>query len=137
MTLLRERRYEDLLDSARCDDMSAMFLFPSHDQFEIPMAKVSQNLATKVELLDIYHYLSKRKQDLPRKLSYSSFGTLIGYHIPRSTLSSLLKREDEIRNASKVLPENAHYIVSKKNREVEEVLYRWLSEQRKLNIPVN
>ncbi|KAF9302150.1 hypothetical protein BGZ91_009414, partial [Linnemannia elongata] len=46
----RRLRYNDLLTSARNDDMAAVILFPTADQFEIPLKRVSRSLELRVEL---------------------------------------------------------------------------------------
>jgi len=117
--------------------MSAALVLPTKDLFEVRMVKVCETIKAKVELLDIYHYLGKRQDDLPFKLSKSNFGHLIGFHIPRTTLSSWLSREKEYRRECNKYPEGAQYIIDRKNCKVEQVLYHWLEDQRKQNIPVN
>ncbi|KAI1285624.1 hypothetical protein EDD11_000792, partial [Mortierella claussenii] len=134
---IRRQRYDDLLECARSGDMSSHLVFPRADVFEAPMAKVCPSLSVKIEFLDIYHYLQARQADIRHKISYNNFGSLIGCHLPSSTLCRMLKEEDKLRAASKVLPEGAYYIVNRKNVMLEQVLYRWLDEQRKQNIPVN
>ncbi|KAG0357900.1 hypothetical protein BGZ54_000138 [Gamsiella multidivaricata] len=136
----RRRSYNDLLDCARRKDMSVLMMFPDADGFEIPTARVSYTLEQQVELLDIYHYLYDRKEDLRIKLSHSSFGPKIGVYLPKHSLEGMLKREDKIRAAAKTYPTGAHYIVDRKNRKsamIEDVLYRWLQDQRKQNVPVS
>ena len=134
---IRQQRYNDLLECARLDDRNVPLLLPTAGQFKVPMVRVSQTLATQVELLDIYYYLKKRQADLPRKLSRDTFGSMIGFDLPGSTLGDMIKREVAIRAAAKKYPLNAHYIVNRKHVLIEDVLYRWLQEQREENIPVN
>ncbi|KAF9078919.1 hypothetical protein BGX23_005769, partial [Mortierella sp. AD031] len=118
---LRRLRYNDLLNSARNDDMAAVIMFPTADQFEIPRTRVSRSLRAQVELLDIYHYLEKRKENLPSlKLSPRSFGPAIGVKLPRKTFERMLKREDELREAAKTHPNDAHYIAKRKGLEIEQ-----------------
>jgi len=49
----------------------------------------------------------------------------------------MLKDEDKLRAAAKTLPEGAHYVVNRKLVMLEQVLCRWLEEQREQNTPVN
>ena len=94
---LRRLRYNDLLNSARDDDMAALIVFPTIDKFEIPLARVSRSLRAQVELLDIYHYLEKRKENVPFfQLTLRSFGPALGINLPKSTFELMLKREDEV-----------------------------------------
>ncbi|KAF9079350.1 hypothetical protein BGX23_004324, partial [Mortierella sp. AD031] len=132
----RRLRYNDLLTSARKDDKAAIIVFPTADQFEIPMARVSHSLQTQVELLDIYHYLERRKENLPIALSPGTFGLALGIKLSHRTCYNMLKREDELRDAAKTLPEGAHYIVKRKGLMIEQVLLYWLHDQRKKNVPV-
>jgi len=74
---IRHLRYLDLLTSARSNDMSALHTFPTASEYEVPMTRVSHTLETQVELLDIYHYLDNRKENLPFKFSQHSFGLTI------------------------------------------------------------
>ncbi|KAF9079857.1 hypothetical protein BGX29_005886, partial [Mortierella sp. GBA35] len=116
--------------------MAALIVFPTVDKFEIPLARVSRSLRTQVELLDIYHYLEKRKENVPFfQLTLRSFGPALGINLPKSTFELMLKREDELRAAAKTLPDDAHYIVKRKGLVIEQVLLYWLHEQRKKNVP--
>ncbi|KAF9959066.1 hypothetical protein BGZ70_008987, partial [Mortierella alpina] len=105
-TRLRLQRYDDLLKCARSGDMRTHMMIPDADGFEVPMAKVCLPLSVKIELLDIYHYLKARQGHLSRKVSQSSFGFLIGCHVPKSTLSTMLRCEAKLRAASKALPKD-------------------------------
>ncbi|KAK3839351.1 MAG: hypothetical protein JOS17DRAFT_770447 [Linnemannia elongata] len=91
----RQLRYNDLLNSARNDDMAACIVFPAADQFDIPLKRVSRSLESQVELLDIYHYLKKRKENLSFTLTRDGFGPALGINLSRITLYKMLKREDE------------------------------------------
>ncbi|KAG0244820.1 hypothetical protein BG011_002859, partial [Mortierella polycephala] len=134
---IRQQGYDSLLDCARRNDMSECLILPTANRFEVPMARVSYPLHVQVELLDIYHYLVKRKNDFCPKITHESFGPLIGFHLPESTLMNWLRRETAIREASKKSPEGAHYIVKRKNIQLEQVLYKWLQNQQKEGIPVD
>ncbi|KAF9177376.1 hypothetical protein BGZ51_008819, partial [Haplosporangium sp. Z 767] len=101
------------------------------------MAKVSHSLEQQVELLDIYHFLHGRKENLPMKLARSSFGPMIGVHLPRATVDRMLKREDELHAAANASPTGTHYIARRKNVLIEKVLNQWLHIQRKQNVSVN
>ncbi|KAG0360632.1 Tigger transposable element-derived protein 6 [Gamsiella multidivaricata] len=101
------------------------------------MARASHTLEQQVELLDIFHYLDDRKEDLPIKLSHRSFGRMVGVNLLEGSLGRMLEREDKLRAAARTYPTGAHYIVDYKNLMIEEVLYRWLQDQRKQNVPVN
>lgn len=92
----RRLRYHDLLTSARNDDKAAIIVFPTADQFEIPMARTSHSLKTRVEVLDIYHYLERRKEDFPITLSPNTFGLALGIKLSRRACYRMLKREDEV-----------------------------------------
>jgi len=98
INVLRRLRYNVLLNSARNDDMTAVIVFPTADQFEIPLSRVSRSLEAQVELLDIYHYLNKRKENLHPSFKFTrhSFGPAMGVKLPRNTLYKMLKREDEV-----------------------------------------
>ncbi|KAG9063513.1 hypothetical protein KI688_004397 [Linnemannia hyalina] len=107
------------------------------EDFEIPRARVSRSLRAQVELLDIYHYLEKRKENIQFfKLSPRSFGPSIGVNLRRTTFERMLSREDELRAAAETLPDDAHYIVKRKGLVIEQVLLYWLHDQRKKNVPV-
>jgi hypothetical protein len=93
----RRLRYNDILTCARNNDMTAIIMFPTADQFEIPTAKVSLSLQVQVELLDIYHYLESRKEDLAFALSPATFGPALGIKLSRSTFYKMLRREDDVR----------------------------------------
>jgi hypothetical protein len=93
---LRLLRYTDLLNSARNDDMHACIVFPTADQFEIPLSRISHSLETQVKLLYIYHYLEKRKESLSFTFTRGDFGPAIGVELPRKGLYNMLKREDEV-----------------------------------------
>lgn len=94
--LLRRLRYHDLLNTARNDDMTAGVIFPTADQFEIPLSRVSLSLETQVELLDIYHYLEKRKENFSFKFTRHTFGPTMGIKLPKNTFYKMLKREDKV-----------------------------------------
>lgn len=101
------------------------------------MVKVCSTLQEKIEYLDLYHYLKARQHDVRHKISYHNFGSLIGGHLPASTLCRMLKEEDKLRAGAKALPDGAHYIVNRKLVVLEQVVCRWLEDQRKQNTPVN
>jgi hypothetical protein len=105
--------------------------------FEVPMVKVCTTLSVKLEYLDIYHYLKSRQHHLRHKISHNNFGLLIGCHIPKTTLSRMLQDEEKLRAASKLLPQDASYIVNRRHDKLEHVLNRWLEDQRKQNTPVS
>jgi hypothetical protein len=94
--LLRRLRYHDLLNTARNDDMTAGVMFSTADQFEIPLSRVSLSLETQVELLDIYHYLEKRKESFSFKFTRHTFGPAMGIKLPKTTFYKMLKREDQV-----------------------------------------
>ncbi|KAG0195621.1 hypothetical protein BGX33_002896, partial [Mortierella sp. NVP41] len=102
--------------------MSALITFPTANEYEVPMRRVSHSLETKVELLDIYRYLQKRKENLPFTLSTYTFGPVMGLKLGHSTLQLMLKREKQIRATAKSSPPGAHYIVNRKHLIVEQVL---------------
>ncbi|KAF9116738.1 hypothetical protein BGX30_005862, partial [Mortierella sp. GBA39] len=80
---LRRLRYNDLLNSARNCDMAACIVFPTADEFEIPLSRVCHS------------------------------------------------------SAAKALPKGAHYIVKQKDAVLEQVLLRWLHDQRRKSVPVS
>ncbi|KAG0275641.1 hypothetical protein BGZ96_003713 [Linnemannia gamsii] len=96
--VLRRLRYNVLLNSAKNDDMAAVIMFPTADQFEIPLSRVSRSLEAQVELLDIYHYLKKRKENLHPSFKFTrhNFGAAMGVKLPKSTFYRIRKREDEV-----------------------------------------
>jgi len=98
---IRQLRYLDLLTSARSNDIGALHTFPTANEYEAPLRRVSHALETQVELLDIYHYLDNRKENLPFSLSQHTFGPAMGIKLGQSTLQLMLKREQKIRNAAK------------------------------------
>ncbi|KAF8945655.1 hypothetical protein BGZ47_002215, partial [Haplosporangium gracile] len=120
ISALRRLRYDVLLRTARNDDMDAVIVLPTADHFEIPLTRVSRSLEAQVELLDIYHYLEKRKENLPIKFTHHNFGPAMGIRLPKTTFYRMLKREDEIRSAAAVLPKGAHYIVKQKDLMLEQ-----------------
>ncbi|KAG0042229.1 hypothetical protein BGZ90_009464 [Linnemannia elongata] len=48
----RRLRYNDLLNSARKDDMAALIMFPDPDEYEIPLSRVSYSFKDKAELYE-------------------------------------------------------------------------------------
>jgi len=76
--------------------MAAHMMFPTADQFEVPMSRVSLSLEKQVELLDIYHYLEKRKENFSFTLTHDNFGPAMGIKLHRNTLYKMLKREDQV-----------------------------------------
>ena len=93
----RRLRYDDLLNSARNDDMAALIMFPDPDEYEIPLSRVSYSFKEKAELLDIWHYLKKRKKEnLPFDLSLRSFGPALGLAISKDAISKMLRKEPEV-----------------------------------------
>jgi len=137
---LRAQRYQDLLKCAREKVLTAGIVLPNQDLFAILMAKVVAELETKVELLDIYHYLVARQDlfgEFKMKVSYANFGQMIGCHLPKTTLCRWLAEEEVIRKAAKDRPPGTCYIVNRKYVQVEEVLYRWINSQREQCTPVN
>src|SRR5690554_121132 len=133
----RQWRYRVLLDCARRKDMSTVLALPTADELEVPMTRACHTLEQQVELLDIYHYLHSRKENLSVKLTFRSFGPMVGITLPGSTLILMLQRESEIRASARTSPPDAHYIVHRKDMQIEEVLHRWLLDQRKKRIPVS
>jgi hypothetical protein len=93
---LRQLRYNDLLNCARSDDMAVCIVFPTADRFELPLKRIYRSLEDQVELLDIFHYLEKRKENLSFALTRDNFGPALGIDLPRSTLYKMLQREDEV-----------------------------------------
>jgi hypothetical protein len=76
--------------------MRACIVLPTAGQFEISLSWVSNSLKTQVELLDIYHYLEKQKENLSFTFTRDDFGPAIGVKLPRKSLYNMLKREDEV-----------------------------------------
>lgn len=70
----RRLRYNDLLNCARNDDMSAAIVLPTADKFEIPMSRVSRSFREQVELLDIYHYLENERRTFHLALLFAHLG---------------------------------------------------------------
>ncbi|CAO3574113.1 unnamed protein product [Mortierella alpina] len=103
-TRSRLQRYEDLLRSARSGETISLMMVPDANGFEVPKAKVCLHLSVKLELLDIYHHLKPNQRAIARKVSPSSFGLIIGCHVPKSTLSTMLRCEAELRAASEAFP---------------------------------
>jgi hypothetical protein len=103
MIALRGLQFNILLNSARRDDMSAVLVLPTADQFEIPLSRVSSSLEARVELLDIYRYLESRKENLSFTLSTRTFGAALGVKLPKSTCGDMLKREDEVCSHKRLL----------------------------------
>lgn len=132
-----QRRYQDLLLCARRGDVDSMLVFPKSKEFELPMVKNCEPVHVKVELLDIYHYLVSRQDDLNQRVTYRSFGPMIGVNLPNQTLSNWIKNESRYRASVLNLPKDACYIIETKNAKVETVLVRWLENQRAQNIPVS
>ena len=93
---LRRLRYNDLLNCARNNDMAACMVFPTADEFEIPLSRVCRSLEEQVELLDIYHYLANRKENLTFTLTRDTFGPAIGMKLHRNIVSKMLKEEDQV-----------------------------------------
>jgi hypothetical protein len=58
------RGYQELLNCARRNNVSAVLVLPTIKEFEISMARNCVMLLNKVELFDIYHYLITRQNDL-------------------------------------------------------------------------
>ncbi|KAF9101672.1 CENPB DNA-binding domain-containing protein 1 [Mortierella sp. AM989] len=84
------------------------------------MSKVSRILEKQVEILDLFHYLEKRKENLPFKRYLRSFGPAIGVVLSKSSLEYMLKREDKMCVAAKMCPTKAHCIINRKNAMLEE-----------------
>ncbi|KAG0247453.1 hypothetical protein BGZ95_008666, partial [Linnemannia exigua] len=84
-------------------------------EFEISMARTCVTLSNKIELLDIYHYLASRQNDLPGPITLRNFGKMIGVKLPFTTLQGWLKNEKTIRDKAVELPEDACYMVKRKN----------------------
>ncbi|KAF9085263.1 hypothetical protein BGX27_003509, partial [Mortierella sp. AM989] len=131
------RRYQELLDCARRNDVSAVLVLPTIKEFEVSMARNCVTLSNKVELLDIYHYLVSRQSDLLEPVTLRSFGKMIGIKLPFSTLRDWLKTEITVRKNAVELPEDACYMVKRKNERLETVLVKWMEKQRKECLPVS
>lgn len=110
---------------------------PKLDKTAINLAKVSYTISKKVEILDVFHYLSRRNAGLAYKVSSRTFGPLVGLNIPKTTLNNMLMMEDDLRIAQKVLPDDAKYLVTRKHMKLELVLIQWIESQRSRNVPVS
>ncbi|KAG0274622.1 hypothetical protein BGZ96_004174 [Linnemannia gamsii] len=122
---------------ARRNDVSAVLVLPTVKEFEISMTRNCVTLLNKVEFLDIYHYLVSRQSDLPETLTSRSFGKMIGVKLPFMTLRDCLKGEKAIRDKAVELPEDACYMVKRKNEQLETVLVKWMGKQRSECLPVS
>jgi len=134
---IREARWKDLLRCARLEDDTPLVLMPKLDKTAINLAKVSYTISKKVEILDVFHYLSRRNAGLAYKVSSRTFGPLVGLNIPKTTLNNMLMMEDDLRIAQKVLPDDAKYLVTRKHMKLELVLIQWIESQRSRNVPVS
>ncbi|KAG0291398.1 hypothetical protein BGZ96_005234 [Linnemannia gamsii] len=72
------RRYQELLDSARRNNVFAVLVLLTVKEFEILMAKNCVALLNKVELLDIEHCLVIRQNDIHKTITFRNFGEMIG-----------------------------------------------------------
>ncbi|KAG0264960.1 hypothetical protein DFQ27_000905 [Actinomortierella ambigua] len=77
--------------------MDEILVLPKIKEYELPMVKSCETLYRKIELLGIYHFL---KSHMKGKVSYRSFGPMIGIDLPKQTLCDWLKNEDKYRMAS-------------------------------------
>ncbi|KAF9961428.1 hypothetical protein BGZ72_003685 [Mortierella alpina] len=134
---LRQERYDDLLQCARSGDASSLLILPSADPSDDPMAKVHLPLSVKLEYLDIYHYLQSRQGDFLPKLSYSNFGSLIGCHLPKTTLSRMLRDETQLRAANKAMSEGSHSLEDCKHDKLDQGLHRCLEAPEQQNTLVD
>ncbi|KAF9078893.1 hypothetical protein BGX23_005961, partial [Mortierella sp. AD031] len=62
---------------------------------------------------------------------------MIGVKLPFTTLQKWLKKEKAIRDKAVELPEDACYMVKRKNERLETVLVKWMEKQRKECLPVS
>lgn len=84
--IIRHPRYLDLLTSARVNDTGILRTFPTASEYEFPMSRIFHALKTKVELLDSFHDLDNREENLPFNLSQHSFGLAIWINLKQTTL---------------------------------------------------
>ncbi|KAF9160458.1 hypothetical protein DFQ26_005495, partial [Actinomortierella ambigua] len=105
-----DKRYKDLLTCARTDDCNAALVLPEFKEYELLMVKSCQPVHVKVELLDIYHYLKKRQRHIQTKVTYQSFGPMIGVSLPKQTFSNWIRNEGAYRNAALSVSKDARYI---------------------------
>ncbi|KAG0249739.1 hypothetical protein BG011_008988, partial [Mortierella polycephala] len=107
------------------------------------MTRICYTIRVKLELIDIYRFIQKtytkvqRNKKIAPVLSLRTFENYIGVHIHRNTLNRWLVQEDKLRQMAPQLTMSAKYLVNRKNRMVEEVIIRWLENQRSLHLPVH
>ncbi|KAG0336388.1 hypothetical protein BG004_008076 [Podila humilis] len=112
-----ERRYQNLLLLARRGDVDSMLILPRIKEYELRMVKSSTPLQMKIELLDIYHYLVRRQDQLNQRVTYRNFGSFVGLDLPNQTLSNWLQHEERYRAKAMKLPKNACYIIETKQKQ--------------------
>ncbi|KAF9158982.1 hypothetical protein DFQ26_007037 [Actinomortierella ambigua] len=108
--------YTTLLECARRGDTTTMFLFSPLKKRQKAVVKSCQSVHAKVELLDIYHYLVRRQDIVPHKVSMANFGPLIGVDLAKQTLSDWIRREDELRAAALCTPPEKCNIMKKNKK---------------------
>jgi hypothetical protein len=118
----RYERYQMLLDSARSNDMESTLVLPQRNKFEIGMVRKSITIHKKLEFIDIYDYLVLRQKDIQNKVSFASFGGFVGYDIPKSTMHGIYRRREEYRKLAKELPEDAYYVLKRREVDLEKVI---------------
>ncbi|KAG0246458.1 hypothetical protein BG011_002430 [Mortierella polycephala] len=120
----RQEQFQLLLDSARNHDTESALVLPAQNTHQIQMVKVCLTIQKKLELIDIYEYLVLRQADVPQRVSYGTFGSLIGCDIAKTTMYSMHKRKEEFRAIAKNLPEETYYVLKRKQMNLEKVIVK-------------